>query len=94
MWDDWVNKNQTHKSRHAQDFNWMWWHYEYNFEITLENECSFMLSKMSSLDDPFLSLTIVQMKGWKFEHLEVKGYEPTKVSLEWKWIWIVGLYNP
>jgi hypothetical protein len=39
-----------------------------------------------SLDDPLLSLTIAQMKRWKFEHLEVKGYEPTKVSLEWKWI--------
>ncbi len=29
----------------------------------------------------FLSLTITQMEGWKFEQLEVEGQEPPKVSL-------------
>jgi hypothetical protein len=50
--------------------------------MMLENECSCTLSKMFSLDDPFFSLTIAQMEGWKLEHLEVEGYEPTKVSLK------------
>jgi hypothetical protein len=28
-------------------------------------------------DEQLLSLRVVQMVGWKLEHLEVKGHEPT-----------------
>jgi hypothetical protein len=41
-------QNQAPKHGHAQDFNRMWWQFENNSEMMMENECLWTLSKMIS----------------------------------------------